>query len=553
MIGTIRKHSKWLWWVIAALTIISFIGWNIAPASRNSGGGGSGGFGALYGHKVTQQDYVNARKEFYLLYWFRDHEWPDQNPNIKKQQMDQQIYLRMMLTLKASALGIHVSDQAAAEEASRMLQSLGRNGQSVPLQAFVQQVLQPENLTADDFERFARDDVAVQQLARTLGLPGVLITPQEAAAAYERDFQQASAQIVFFSASNYLSHVTVTPAAVAQFYTNYLAQYRLPDRVQVNYVEFNLSNHLAQSKAEWAKTNLEENVNAMFAQYGMDAFPKAKTADEAKAVIREDLIRRRALDDARTQANAFATKVFDMNPVRPENLATVAKQEGLTVHLTAPFGSLYGPEDFTAPGAFTKAAFGLTSDDPLAGPILGDTGVYVIALAKQLPSEIPSLDSIRDRVTQDYRMEQATMLAQRAGTNFAPALARELTTGHTFTSACLAAGLQPRTLPPFSLSTQELPELGDRADLSQVKQAVFSTPSGHATGFEETANGGFIVFVQSRLPVDQATMKADLPQFTAQLRDQRETEVFNEWIQTEANQQLRTTPVFNQQTAGGPQ
>ena len=115
-----------------------------------------------------------------------------------------------------------------------------------------------------------------------------------------------------------------------------------------------------------------------------------------------------------------------MNPPRPDNLATVAKQKGLTVRLTAPFASQYGPEEFTAPAAFTKAAFALTADDPFAGPIARPHAVYVIALAKQLPSEIPSLDQIRDRVTQDYRMVQATMLAQRAGTNFAPALAGQL-------------------------------------------------------------------------------------------------------------------------------
>src|ERR1035438_7797069 len=126
MIGTIRKHSKWLWWLIAGLTIISFIGWNIAPANRNNNGGGGGGkFGTLYGHKITQQEYVNARNEFYIFYFFRNYEWPDRNPNIKEKDLDEQIYLRLMLTQKARTLGIYVSDEAAAMAASQMLQSPG--------------------------------------------------------------------------------------------------------------------------------------------------------------------------------------------------------------------------------------------------------------------------------------------------------------------------------------------------------------------------------------------------------------------------------------------
>ena len=94
---------------------------------------------------------------------------------------------------------------------------------------------------------------------QTIGLAGALITPQEAAAIYQREHQELSAQIVFFSASNYLVvRSPVTPEAIAQFYTNYLAEYRLPDRVQVNYVEFKVTNFLAQAKAEWAKTNFDD-------------------------------------------------------------------------------------------------------------------------------------------------------------------------------------------------------------------------------------------------------------------------------------------------------
>jgi hypothetical protein len=114
----------------------------------------------------------------------------------------------------------------------------------------------------------------------------------------------------------------------------------------------------------------------------------------------------------------------------------------------------------------------------------------------------------------------------------------------------LPPGCKPETLPPFSLSTQSLPELANRAGLPQIKQAAFSTPSGRASGFEETDDGGFVMFVQSRLPVDQTDMSANLPQFTAELRRARESEAFNQWIQTEANRELRTTPAFNQPAAG---
>jgi len=75
-----------------------------------------------------------------------------------------------------------------------------------------------------------------------------------------------SAQIVFFSASNYVSQVAVTPGTVTEFYTNYLAQYRLPDRVQVSYVEFNVSNYFAAAEQTLGKTNLDNEVQNIFRQ-----------------------------------------------------------------------------------------------------------------------------------------------------------------------------------------------------------------------------------------------------------------------------------------------
>ena len=554
MIGTIRRHSGWLWGIIITATIISFVWWGAGPSARSGGGRVSNNFGTIYGRKITLQDYVEARNEFYVFYRVHYGEWPDKNPNLAKTDLEREIYIRLMLNEKASALGIVVGKDVAAQVAAEMLRSFGRNGQPVQMNVFVKQLLQPAGLTAADFERFVRHDVAIQQLIQTMGLPGELVTPQQTAAAYEREHQEFSVQAVFFSASNYLSAVTVTPGAVAQFYTNYLAAYRLPDRVQVSYVAFEVTNYLAQSTAEWAKTNLEQTVEANYRQLGPNYFPDAKTPEAARAKIRELLIRDRARADAGQQANDFANALFALvptnGPAKPEILTTVAKQKGLIVHRTGPFASTYSPEESDTPPEFTKAAFGLTPDEPLAGPVAGPDAVYIIALDKQLPSEIPSLDQIRARVTADYQLREATLRAQAAGTNFVRTLAGQMAAGHTFASLCIAAGLQPEALPPFSLSTQDLPELGDRTALNHLKQAVFSTPVGHTSGFQETADGGFVLYVQAILPVDQAVMKAQMPQFMVAFRRSSQNQAFNEWLQIEANRELRNTPVFHPPTAG---
>jgi len=549
-----RKH-RWLLIVVMGITAVTFVFFMGSGPNRGAGGGRTASgdnYGTIYGKKITAEAFRNAQTGFMLSYWFHSNgQWPDKNPNFTDAVLAREVYTRLMIFQKANDLGIHAGEDAVVTAANGILSSLGRNHQAVPLDELVKQVLQPRGMTAQDFQNYVRQSLVLEQLQQAIGQAGEFVTPQEAAAAYQRDHQEVSAQIVFFSPSNYLSSVAAPADAVAQFYTNYLAEYRLPDRVQVSYVAFDVSNFLAGAEATLSRTNFSAQIDAVYLQYGASAFPDAKTPAEAKAEIRTAMIRQRALVDARQQANEFASAVFNQEPVRPENLAAVAKQKGLAVRVTAPFAATFGPEEFTAPPGFIKDVFGLTPDEPFAGPVVGPDAVYILAFAGKLPSEIPPLDQIRSRVTRDYQLRAATALAWHTGTEFAHTLAG-LPADRGFASQCVSAGLQPQVLPAFSLSTQELPELGDSAELlNQLKNAAFTTPVGKTSGFETNNAGGFILYVQSRLPVDQAKMNSELPQYLAAFRRDRLIETFNQWANLEANRQLRDTPLFRQQFSPG--
>jgi len=192
----------------------------------------------------------------------------------------------------------------------------------------------------------------------------------------------------------------------------------------------------------------------------------------------------------------------------------------------------------------------LNADSPFSKPIAGAEAVYVIGLARQLPSAIQPLDQIHARVVQDYQNREAALKARSAGTNFYYNAAVQLAAGKTFAQAAVAAGQSPLALKPFSLSSQDVPEAEGRAEAGQLKQAAFTTQAGHMSQFMPTEDGGFVLFVQSFLPVDEAVKNVELPKFLAQVRRSRENEAFNLWLQAEANRELRNTPVYNE-LAGG--
>ena len=85
-------------------------------------------------------------------------------------------------------------------------------------------------------------------------------------------------------------------------------------------------------------------------------------------------------------------------------------------------------------------------------------------------------------------------------------------------------------MPPFSPSTRSLPQIEDRVSLGELKAAATALAPGQASDFRVSRDGGFILHVQSRLPVDDAKLKLELPAYLTELRQERLYVAFNEWF-----------------------
>jgi parvulin-like peptidyl-prolyl isomerase len=542
MFGTIRKHQTWLWAVIITLTIISFVSF-LSPNSKINSGRGPDNYGNINGEAVTRDQYINALHEVDLHTFFMNRHWLTDD---KKEGVDPQreTYQWLLLVQLQRNLAIHVGEDAAATMGRQMVRSFEKAGITSPAM-FIEKVLQPHGLSVDDFERYIRHFVGIQELITTYGLSGKLITPQEAKALFEREHQELATEAVFFSASNYLANVSVTPEALSQFYSNRLANYIIPDRVQVSYVRFNVTNYIPQAETELG-SNLTESVEANYQRYGTNYFADAKTPEAAKGKIREQLIRMQAMNDAKKKALDFATVLFDIKPFTADTLANLASTNGITPGVTQPFDREEDPKDIEVGPDFTKAGFGLTPDEPYAGPLQGQDGYYVISYNKQIPHETPSLDQVRDRVTTDYKHSQALMQAQAAGRMFYQMATNGLAQGKSFTNICAEARVKASTLPPFSISTQSLPEVEDQINLRQLKQLAFTTNPGKVSNFQPTLPGGIVLYVSSKLPLDDSKTTTELPAFVANLRRSRQQEAFEEWFRKEVEKGLRETPVAQQ-------
>ena len=551
MFGTIRKHQTWLWAVIITVIIISFVIFFSPYSKMNDNRQVAANWGSINGEKVTQEEYVKAYKEICLRAFFMTGNWPDDEARKQGGDVERESFQWLLLKQKQKELGIHISTDAVAQGARAMISQFQRSGITSP-EMFINLVLKPRGYEVEDLERFVRHYMGLEELIATVGLGGKLVTPQEIRDLYKRENEQLETAAVFFSASNYLASVSVAPDAVMQFYTNRQAGYRIPDRVQVSYVRFDLTNFLAEATQDLAKmTNLDLQIDEMYKQGGTNFLRewKAQTPEEARRNIRVDTLRKLQMQGARKKALEFATPLFDMDPVRTDNLDKLAKEKGLTVQITEPFDQRDGPSELAVGQDFAAKAFARTPVEPFAGPIVGMDGVYVIAFNKKIPSEIPALDKIRARVEKDYQLGQAQDLARKAGLVFYPTLTNGLAQGKTVAALCADAKLQLVGLPPISISTRELEQVSEHLPLNQFKQLAFGTTVGKVSPFQMTTAGGVIVYVKSKLPLDEAKMIAALPTFANYVRQNRQNEAFNSWFRKEAEKGLRDTPLARQEAA----
>src|SRR5437764_14298358 len=128
MFATIRKHQTWLWAVIITLTIISFVIF-FSPYSRvNSERRRESNFGSINGERITQEDFINARNEVELQYFFfrSAGNWPTDEAKRTGWDQDREIYQLLLLIQKQRQMGIQISAQMAAQTARNLLGQLSQ-------------------------------------------------------------------------------------------------------------------------------------------------------------------------------------------------------------------------------------------------------------------------------------------------------------------------------------------------------------------------------------------------------------------------------------------
>jgi len=564
MFGTLRKHQKWLWAVLVVLMSISLVALFTNSDLSGSRGGGSRArrdWGSINGRPIEDGEYRDAWNEIRIASYLHSGKWPA-NDEASSRRMENETISRVFILHKLKEMDIKASEKAVA---LMVMQDL----REVPYSTLAE-ILQPNNLTLADYERYVQNETSLRQLIAAATVSARLVNPGEAESIWRKENQELLGQLACFWTSNYLSKVVITNGAVTTFYSNMVNRlYRLPERLTLSYVEFNASNYLADADSKIAKaTNLNEIISDFYSRGrgGTNAWvdtngvPLAEAA--AKDKIREQMRQSEALLAARRAATDFGTELINRpDPNQITNLAFLAAQRQFAVHFTKPFDSgTNGLEEFdqeevglsrsdegprqTLRGVVRAKAFSLTDVRPvLFNPIPGKQAVYIIARRGRVPSEIQPLDKILDKVTADYRSRMAFELSRRAGLAFHTNLTNGLTMKKSFEELCVAEKVPILELPPFSPVTQSLTNIDPRINLRELQELTHRLELGSVLPFIQPGmEGGYIFYAKARPPVDTTKLAAELPEFVNRLRVFRQNEAFQQWFHKQAEQARLAAP-----------
>jgi len=248
-----------------------------------------------------------------------------------------------------------------------------------------------------------------------------------------------------------------------------------------------------------------------------------KPLDEVKTQIEDQLKWERAQNQATRLAESLAEEIRT-----PADLETVAKTRGLPVGDTGYFdreepiaGIGFAPE-------VNAWAFQLT-DEQVSPPIRTSQGFVIIAVTGREDPRIPSLDEVKDKVTDDVIAAKALAAARAKADTVAEAAARN----GNLERAAKAAGVEVKTTELLPRGTA-LPDVGVSPAVDDV---AFDLPEGGVSGVIETPSAAVVVKVVGKENVTDEQIAAGRETLRQEMLADRRNRFFQSYM-TKAKQRM---------------
>ncbi|MCF7848686.1 MAG: SurA N-terminal domain-containing protein [Kiritimatiellales bacterium] len=522
MISKFHKliQSKVVWGIFLVVVIVAFVGVYTPGSGRRSAQRQeqqeAQRAGTLFGKEIDRQEFNGAYRSIYILYSMNSMMYgqrleitPEVDTFITEQAWQWLATLKKARQLKISA---HPDEVRAMIESERIFQ--GQNGQfdANIYKRFANGFMASNRMTEQDLERLYTEQVIIRKV-HNMAAQGALVTEAEIKKAFHMYMDRLTVEYAAIPRA-VVKDVAVSDTEVEAYFEANKEQFRMPEKVMVQYVEFPVSNYLAGIEVtdEMATNHYEQNKYSYIIAPAEGAEPSAEPQFKPLEAVKDEVTAKLMKEKAQQKATDLADQfVGDMSD-EAATFEAVAKKTGLKIIGNVPaFSKTETVKGVDPTAQFPQMAFTL-QDDPdhyYSDPAIGDDAVYVLALVKKYDSFIPKLATVKEDVTAAARATAEEKAYVLESEKIHQEVKTTLAGGVAFTNAVAKYELEVKKTVPFTVSTQLTDEFG-----REIKSTAIFHNQGELCELIPTRGSFLLAYVAEKIPGDEVNQ---LPGMRAEL------------------------------------
>ena len=396
MLESIRKHSKFVMILLVLLIIPSFI---FVGIDQSYFSGSSPTVARVDGQDITQNDWDNAHR-------YESDRLRAQNPGLDSAFLDSDVarYATLermvrdrVVQVAAQKMNLLTSDAALARTLQEMpaIANLRKADGSLDADGY-RALLAGQGMTPESYEAALRAQMSLEQVLGNVGNTA-LTTAAVTNAAMDAFLQRREIQVAQFKPQDFVAQVQVADEALKAYYAQHSAQFQQSEQAAIEYVVLDL---------QAVRAGIELNEADVQAYYKENAARLAGGQEERRAshiLINAS----QAMPAAeREAAKVKAQEIAEQLKVNPGAFGELAKSQSQDTGSASAGGDLgYFGRGAMVP-EFEQAVFAMAKGD-VSGVVESEFGYHIIQVTDVKVPEVPSFESVRDKIVADLKEQQA--------------------------------------------------------------------------------------------------------------------------------------------------
>jgi len=390
MFDFVRNNKRLLQGFLLVLIIPSFV--LVGVDSYQNRGDSAAGVASVDGRKITQQEWDDAQRK--QIDQARRQMGPQfdqkafETPEAKREVLDGLVAERAV-NAEIARKHLTVSDNAVFK-AINAIESFRKPDGKFDMDAY-RAALAAQGMTPEGFDATMRRDMAVQQLAGSVG--ATAFVPRSVAnRVSDINDQEREVQELLFPIAQFLPQVKVTDEMVKAFYDKNATLFQIPETVKAEYIVLDAA--AVENKVTVTDAEVAQFYNANQKRF---TTPEQRTASHILITKAQGA---KPAEEAAAKAKAEA--VLAEVRKNPADFAAIAKSQSQDPGSAPQGGDLGVVERGALPKSVEDAAYGLKEGE-VSGIVPSEFGFHIVKLTSVKPQTQRSLEEAKADIAAEVK------------------------------------------------------------------------------------------------------------------------------------------------------